>query len=459
MDRKNWVRLDNASNIFLAARNEIDTKVFRLSAEVENLVQPDILQKALDKTYDQYALYHSVLRRGVFWYYLEKSDLRPKVELERKSPCEQIYHNDRRELLFRVMYFNNRIHLEVFHALSDGTGALWFFRDLLTEYLFLRHTDDHIEEFEKMSEHVKEQLEDSFFRYFRHRRQDDFTAVAESALEEAKEELKEEGIEEYNAILPDYSLKSWYQSSYQIEGHQTLDNRTHVTELSMPVRRLLDLAHEENVSLTVYLTALFMIAVNNTSPPTKKGKNIRLSLPVNLRQMFPSNSPRNFFTAVYLAYTFYPDNEVNITNICKSLHKQLKSKTTKEYLQQRLQQVISFEFNPFIRGVIRPIKDLILKGINWGNNRQVTIALSNLGRVQLPEPLSNHVRGLYFHTSAVRPQMSVVSHKDKLTVSFSSPFIETKIEKEFVQLLSKQNVPISVASNKIRYSQIEGEEP
>ena len=46
MDRKNWVRLDNASNIFLAARNEIYTKVFRLSAEVENLVQPDILQKA-----------------------------------------------------------------------------------------------------------------------------------------------------------------------------------------------------------------------------------------------------------------------------------------------------------------------------------------------------------------------------------------------------------------------------
>jgi len=56
-----------------------DTKVFRLTAEMTDLVDSKLLQKALDKTYEQYLLYHSVLRRGVFWYYLVMSEIKPKV--------------------------------------------------------------------------------------------------------------------------------------------------------------------------------------------------------------------------------------------------------------------------------------------------------------------------------------------------------------------------------------------
>ena len=67
MDEKGWIRLDNASNIFLAARNDIDTKVFRLSAEMSEPIVPRFLQKALDGIYDEYPLFHSTLRRGYFW--------------------------------------------------------------------------------------------------------------------------------------------------------------------------------------------------------------------------------------------------------------------------------------------------------------------------------------------------------------------------------------------------------
>lgn len=38
MNRKKWVRLDNASNIFLAAMTNSDTKVFRMSAELTDAV-------------------------------------------------------------------------------------------------------------------------------------------------------------------------------------------------------------------------------------------------------------------------------------------------------------------------------------------------------------------------------------------------------------------------------------
>ena len=112
--------------------------MFRLGAEMDHEVDPALLHKALEETYEKYPLYHAVLRRGVFWYYLQDSDLRPEVTAELTAPCAPIYQADRRTLLFRVMHHRRRISLEVFHALSDGTGALWFLTDLVTAYVRLR---------------------------------------------------------------------------------------------------------------------------------------------------------------------------------------------------------------------------------------------------------------------------------------------------------------------------------
>lgn len=122
--RRHWVRLDNASNIFPAARSDVDPKVFRMSAELDHEVDPALLQDALEETFARFPLYHAVLRRGVFWYYLQDSDLHPQVEPETEHSCAPLYQADRRTLLFRVLHHRRRLSLEVFHALSDGTGAL-----------------------------------------------------------------------------------------------------------------------------------------------------------------------------------------------------------------------------------------------------------------------------------------------------------------------------------------------
>src|SRR5699024_10879682 len=58
---------------------------------------------------------------------------------EAEHTCAALYQVDRRSLLFRVVHHERRVSLEVFHALSDGTGALWFLTDLLDAYVGLRH--------------------------------------------------------------------------------------------------------------------------------------------------------------------------------------------------------------------------------------------------------------------------------------------------------------------------------
>ncbi len=455
MKRKKWVRLDNASNIFLAARTETDTKVFRLSAEMAHSVDVSLLQQALDSTYEKYVLYHSVLRRGLFWYYLEESDLHPLVIPETQPPCAQIYHYDRRELLFRVLYRGTRIHLEVFHALSDGTGGMWFFQDLLMEYvrrLDVQSAQDAL----PSEEQLESQLEDSYDRYFKHKKRNNFAEEAASALDAMQDDTSEQ--EKRSHTLSEDGWKSIEKGNvYRVRGEKTADLRTHVVELRMPVDAVLSLARQEGVSLTVYLSALFVKAVHQTAPRSEQGKAIQLSLPVNLRRFFPSHSARNFFTALYLSYPFAHPEEDTLATICASLQKEMKAKVNQPSLQKRLEKLISYEFNPLMRAAPRPLKDLILKGINWVNNRHITIAVSNLGKVSIPAAMDAHISALYFHVSAVRPQLSIVSFKDQLTATFTSPFVETEIERVFARSLTEQGIPVTIASNKVRTEDIEGD--
>ena len=451
--KKKWVRLDNASNIFLAAMTEADTKVFRLSAAVAEPVDPVLLQRALDKAYEQYALYHSVLRRGFFWYYLEESSLQPVVEQDVRPPCSKLYHFDRKELLFRVSYYQNRIHLDVFHALSDGTGALWFFEDLLTEYVMQRYPEDFSGMGAKEIETLKQQLEDdSFSHYFRNEKQRNFNEAAQSAIKT---------VAKAGMAAARYGRKATYyvlsvdepghkpEPVYKVRGKKTADNRTHVIELDMPVKEVLKLAKGQNTSLTVYLTALFIDAVYKTKPKGRPERTIAVSVPVNLRQFYPSESARNFFATIRLQYTYGGEGGDSLACICESLDKQMKGQLSHESLGEKLNRLIAFEYNPAIRVIIRPVKDLVLRTINWFNNKNLTLAISNVGRVTFKEPIDQHIQQMYLLTSAVRPQFCAISHGGRLAVCFTSPFIGTEIQEAFAKSLTDEGVPVKVASNKV----------
>src|SRR5690554_2195312 len=98
-----WTKLDNASKIFPSTANNKDTKVYRIHCELIEEVNPEILQLALNLTIEAFPLYKSVLRRGLFWYYFEISNLSPEVEEERNPLCAPLYFRESRNLLFKVI--------------------------------------------------------------------------------------------------------------------------------------------------------------------------------------------------------------------------------------------------------------------------------------------------------------------------------------------------------------------
>ena len=159
-----WRKLDNAAKLYSAASNKKDTRVFRFYCELKEEVNPDVLQEALNQTIEIFPTFLMVLRKGLFWHYLEPCNLRPIVKEEYKEPCSRLYIKDKKTLLFEVTYYKKRINFEVFHVLTDGTGATEFLKELVKNYLYLIHKVNGLEPVSLLPEDmtVQDQEVDSF---------------------------------------------------------------------------------------------------------------------------------------------------------------------------------------------------------------------------------------------------------------------------------------------------------
>ena len=162
-----WRKLDNAALAFPLVSGKNDTRVFRFYCQLKEMVNGELLQTALDQTMEKYPLFQAVLRKGLFWFYLEHRDIRATVKQETEPPCSRLYIPDKKSLLFQVTYYKNRINFEVFHALTDGTGAMHFLQELVQEYLILAHPLADLPRIEKEAEITHgDKEEDSFSQYY-----------------------------------------------------------------------------------------------------------------------------------------------------------------------------------------------------------------------------------------------------------------------------------------------------
>ena len=111
---KKWNKLDNAAKIFPSTIELSETRVFRFYCELTEDVQPEALQQAVEQAVKQFPQFLKILRAGLFWYYLEYSNLKPVVEEESQTPCSHIYRYGHQGLLFNVTYYKKRINLEIY---------------------------------------------------------------------------------------------------------------------------------------------------------------------------------------------------------------------------------------------------------------------------------------------------------------------------------------------------------
>ena len=134
-DSFDWFKLDNAAKIFPGQNSKSWSNVFRLSVTLTEPVDTEVLQRALDVTALRFPSICARLRRGLFWYYLQQLEQAPQLSPERSYPLTYMSPGEIRKCAFRVIAYENRIAVELFHALTDGTGAMIFLKSLTAEYL------------------------------------------------------------------------------------------------------------------------------------------------------------------------------------------------------------------------------------------------------------------------------------------------------------------------------------
>ncbi len=411
-----WNRLDNAAKIFPPTSNERDTKVFRFSCQLKEPVQEQLLQQALDDVIGKFPVFCSVLKRGVFWYYLEHREIRPLALPEHKPPCSELYDRNRKNLLFEVTYYRRRINLEIYHALSDGTGALEFLRTLTCRYLALAHPEipgDPVLELDYDAS-VFEKGEDSFLKYYN-----------------PKKKVKRE------KTIP----------AYQLKGVLLPQNRQHVIEGTMPVKEVLRAAKSHGATLTEYFCALMLLGIAEQMPVTARRKPVSLDVPINLRNYYESATARNFFGVMQVRYLFERQENPSLEQVLASVKQSFEKELSRERIEERMVQLSAIEHNFVARAVPLCVKDLVLGFASKYARVATTASLSNVGKITMPESVRPYIDRFDLMTGTDKLQACVCSYQDQLTVTFMSGFVSTQVQKHFFRMLASEGISVCIETS------------
>lgn len=410
--RAYWRSLDNAAKLFSAASSPKDTRVFRFYCELKEEVKEEILQEALNQTIQKYPVFLSVMRKGLFWHYLEKSELRPVVREEYKEPCSSLYVRDKKTLLFEVTYYKKRINFEVFHALTDGTGATEFLRELVKNYLYLIHEED-LEPVELSNQYltVKDQEDDSFSRYY----DPDFPRKKKKKIRAVQ--IKKGG-----------------------KGYEELQ----INEASMSVKELLGIAREKKVSMSVLLTAAFICAIHEEMSRMQEKKPVILMVPVNLRKIFPSDSMLNFFGYIEPGYQFGGGKD-SFEDVLEAVKLYFQENLSKEHMAGRMNELIAIEKHKILKWAPLELKNRCIRAGAKMAEQEVTAVLSNMSVVKMPEDYAQYIEKFGVYTSTNRTELCICSFQNTLSLGFTSRYDSTNIQRNFYRILKELGASVKVA--------------
>lgn len=414
-----WYRLDNAAKVFPSVASTKNTSVYRISVLMTETVDKTLLQKSVEHIMPRFPMLFVQLRRGVFWNYFDANSQTFIVEEESSDPCRTIHPKVNNGYMMRIFYFNKRISLEMFHSLTDGVGALEFLKSLLYYYMtFSGHTINPEDKVLLVDDGLQvNDYEDSFSHFY----------------------------DAQPGGLPKQ------EKAYRIRGTRFENYGTNVITGTMNTSALHAVAKANNSTITAYLVALLIVSICKTR--IKYGWHRRpvvVSVPVNLRRVFPSKTLRNFFGVVNVDAR--PSKDISMESILGHINESLKEKTQRENLVKVIVSNLKYETNVFAKGVPLFFKEAFI-GIGYCLFSEIkkTISLSNLGNLALPAdmaPMIEQVDTLLYLTKRSPINCGVCAVNDRISISFTRTIEETDIIQYFFSYLAEHDgLDITVHSN------------
>lgn len=412
-----WRKLDNTAKLFPVIANENLSNVFRISATLKEDVVPGILQRALEEVLPQFEGFSVKLRTGFFWYYFEHNRRMPVIEREASYPCKYIDPHSSQLFLFRVSYYGRRINLEVFHAITDGLGAVNFLKALVYRYLDIRRDERNGHKApQKISSNVSMNVEDSYVRHYKKTMRRKYSSVRAYHLS--------------GAFLP-------------LDEENVLHGYVHLPQLKMVCRSL-------GVSITRFLTAALIWAIYKEYLEKRPGKElIGISIPINLRAFFGSETMANFFAVTLVKFLTKGEGHT-FEEILQRVSEQMDSNITKERLEETISYNVSNEKKWYLRIAPLFVKWCALNLVFLRNDRAYTMTLSNIGPIHMEPDYAGELERFHMMIGASKRQpmkCGICSYGDEMVITFTSVFQDTRLQDRFFAVLREKGISVETEGN------------
>lgn len=393
----NLRNLDNTAKAFSLDEKK-NSNTFRISAFLNEKVEPTILYKALIKSLDVYPFYKVKLKKGFFWLYFISNDNEILVKKENYSDDKRITMEYNNKYLFRVNYNDNKINLDIYHLISDGKGASIFFKEILANYFDFKYNLNHEVECQNL---VKT---------------DPYIDYTELVIHKKEKKHKKYRI---------------------IEKADFLKNKNYIYTLSL--NSVKKVAKDNNATITEYLTALYIYTIYKTIY-RKCNKDIVITIPIDLRKYYNVETLSNFFTCMEVEGNII-NKDVTFDDILNNVKKEFKDKLTKDKVKIYLSRDVKLGTNIILKLIPRYIKKASMKYLGKVINNSSTSTLSNVGSFIIDEQYKKYIDNIFISVNAgavQRVKCVICSYEDKFNIIINSNLISNEFEEEFCRLLKEK---------------------
>ena len=191
--------------------------------------------------------------------------------------------------------------------------------------------------------------------------------------------------------------------------------------------------------MTIFLTALFMMAINEEMSKMQKKKPVVLMVPVNLRKFFPSSSMLNFFNWIEPGYNFTTQDQ-SFEAVLKYTKEFFETELTKEKMSAHISELLALELHPILRLAPLELKNLCIQAGAKYSEKNTTAIFSNMSAVKMPASYVPYIERFGVYTNTPKLELCLCSFQDKLSFAFTSRYDTVNIERNFYRLLKEQGI-------------------